>query len=308
VAVPVSGVRSLAPSTRRAYAYDWAHFADWCAARRRRALPATAASVAAYVDDIASTRRPATVRRRLAGIAARHRADGLASPTGAAVVRHAMARAAWHGRRARVPTLPLTPAAASAMVAALAPTLAGARDAALLLVGYGAALRCSELVGLDVADVRLIGTVGPDAVAPDVRLIGADGSDDSGAAALEVRTARGVVLVPRGSRPTLCAVTAWARWLDRRGRAAGPAFHPIDRHGRLDPRRLSDDAVTDIVRRAARCAGLASPERWTGRSLRLGMMVTAGAQGTSETRIMRQTGLRDRRFVHEALEQAPRPT
>jgi integrase len=272
---------ALAARTERAYGYDWAHFSAWCAAARRRALPATAASVARYVDEIADSRRPSTVRRRLAGIAARHRSAGLPSPTGAAVVRHAMARAAWHGRRARVPTRPLTPAAASAMVAAVPDSLAGARDAALLLVGYGAALRCSELVGLDVADVHAT------------------------AEALRVRTARGVVLVPRGSRPTLCAVTAWARWLDRRGRDAGPAFHPIDRHGRLDRRRLSDDAVTDIVRRSARRAGLVDPERWTSRSLRLGMMVTAGAQGTSEDRIMRQTGHRDRRFVHEALEQAP---
>jgi hypothetical protein len=31
------------------------------------------------------------------------------------------------------------------------------------------------------------------------------------------------------------------------------------------------------------------------------MVVTAGAHGASERRIMRQTGHRDRRFVHEAL-------
>jgi integrase len=278
--VTASAATRLAPRSERAYAYDWAHFAAWCAAGRRRALPATPAAVARYVDEIAASRRPSTVRRRLAGIAARHRSAGLPSPTGAAVVRHAMARAAWHGRDERVPTQPLTPAAASAMVAALPATAAGARDAALLLLGYGAALRCSELVGLDVADVR------------------------RGRDALSVHTARGVVHVPRGSRPTLCAVTAWDRWLAARGASAGPAFHPIDRHGRVRDRRLSDDAVTDIVRRAARGAGLAAPERWTSRSLRLGMMVTAGAHGTSERRIMRQTGHRDRRFVHEALGQA----
>ncbi len=285
MAVPAAAAASaprLAPRTERAYGYDWAHFAAWCAAARRRALPATTATVARYVDEVAAARRPSTVRRRLAGIAARHRDAGFPSPTGAPAVRHAMARAAWRGRADRVPTRPLTPDAASAMVAALPPTAAGARDAALVLVGYGAALRCSELVGLDVADVR------------------------AGPGGLAVTTARGVVHVPRGSRPTLCAVTAWARWLEARGPAPGPAFHPIDRHGRVGGRRLSDDAITDIVRRAARVAGLASPERWTSRSLRLGMMVTAGAHGASERRIMRQTGHRDRRFVHEALEQAPR--
>ena len=49
---------------------------------------------------------------------------------------------------------------------------------------------------------------------------------------------------------------------------------------------------------------MGEPERWTSRSLRLGMMVTAGAHGTSERRIMRQTCHRDRRFVHESLGQA----
>jgi integrase len=273
-------VDGLAPRTRRAYAYDWALFTAWCTAAGVRALPARPSTVARYVDEIAATRRPATVRRRLAGIAARHRAVGAPVPTAAPTVRHAMARAAWHGRGARTPTRPLTPAAAAAMVAALPPTLAGARDAALLLVGYGAALRCSELVALDVAHVR---DAGP---------------------GLVVRTARGELVIPPGSQPALCAVTAWRRWIDERGPAPGPAFHPVDRHGRTLGRRLSDDAVTDVVRRAARRAGLAGPERFTSRSLRLGMMVTAGEQGTSERRIMRQTGHRDRRFVQAALDAA----
>ena len=41
------------------------------------------------------------------------------------------------------------------MVEALPDTLAGKRDRALLLIGFGAALRRSELVALDVADVTV---------------------------------------------------------------------------------------------------------------------------------------------------------
>ena len=61
--------------------------------------------------------------------------------------------------------------------------------------------------------------------------------------------------------------------------------------------RLSDRAVTTIVQRAAARAGLPRPERFTGRSLRLGMILAAAAVGTPDEGIMAHTGHRSKRLV-----------
>jgi site-specific recombinase XerC len=157
-------------------------------------------------------------------------------------------------------------------------TPSGARDHALLLVGYGAGLRRTEIVGLDVADLSV--------------------DDDRG---LRVRLARGDVWIPRGSAPHVCAVRAWRRWREHLFAPCGPAFRAVDRHGHVGAARLSDRAVTIIVRRAAARAGL-DPDLYTGRSLRLGLVLAAASAGASDAAIMRQTGHRTRRLVRSYVD------
>jgi hypothetical protein len=59
---------------------------------------------------------------------------------------------------------------------------------------------------------------------------------------------------------------------------------------------LSDRSVTIVVRRAAAGAGL-DADAYSGRSLRLGMILSAAAVGASDERIMHHTGHRTRRLV-----------
>ena len=191
-----------AANTERAYRADAAHFAAWCAGEHRRAQPATVDTLVAYVRVLAVEHAPATVRRRLAGIAATHRAAGLASPIDDRV-RLAVASAAWTHRRRRRDTEPLDVASLRRISAALPRTRAGARDRAILLIGYGAALRRTELVDLDVADVQVEPGVG-----------------------LAIALPRGRIVVPPGSVPLTCAVKAWTAWLRASGLQDGPAFRP----------------------------------------------------------------------------------
>lgn len=265
----------MSRSTERAYRADFADFAAWCDARRCAAMPADPAEVAAYLTDLARRVAPATVARRLAGISAAHRHAALPSPRRDPRVRHALATIEWHYRRRRRPTAPLDVESLTRMSVSLPTTLAGRRDRALLLIAYGAALRRTELVALDVDDLH----------------VGADG-------ALEIRTLRGPVVIPRGPQPHLCASRAWLRWVTGAGLRGGPAFAPIDRHGNVGTTRLSDRAVNPIVRRAAAGAGL-DPARWSGRSLRLGLVLAAAAAGATDAEIMQQTGHRSGRLVRE---------
>lgn len=265
-----------APSTDRAYRADWAAFGAWCSARQLPALPAAATTVARYLDDVARHHKVATVRRRLAAVRAAHLDAGAASPTGAAPVRLVVARAEWRQRGRAHTTIPLEVEELRSMSRALPASLAGRRDRALLLLGYGAGLRPGELARLAARDVRRV------------------------RAGLRVRIPRGVVVVPFGSAPELCAVDAWARWRRAARLTGGSAFRPVDRHGRLADDGLGPKAVMRIVRRSAAAAGL-DAVRYHGLSLRRGMVVAATAQGATDDGIMQHTGHRSRRLVRRYM-------
>lgn len=106
----------------------------------------------------------------------------------------------------------------------------GARDAALLAVLYGGALRRSEAVALDVADYNT----------------------ETGE--VKVRSGKGnqqrVVPLPRGSRAALEA------WLEARGDVPGPLFMGVTKGGALASRRLTADAVREMCGARARKAGI----------------------------------------------------
>ena len=133
-------------------------FADWCAARGVQAIPATPATVAAFLAAEADREfRPVTIARRAAAIAAAHRAQDHPNPCDSAAVAAVLA-----GIRREHGTRPLRKAAPlelEPLARLLEPidtaTLAGLRDRALLLLGFAAALRRSELVALDVEDLEL---------------------------------------------------------------------------------------------------------------------------------------------------------
>jgi site-specific recombinase XerD len=266
-----------APSTARAYRADWAAFTRWCTARRLASFPAVPTTVARYLDDVARSHKVATVRRRLAAVRAAHLDQGAVSPTTAAPVRLAVARAEWRQRGRARSTVPLGVEALRLMSQALPASLAGRRDRALLLLGYGAGLRPGELARLATTDVRRV------------------------RAGLRVRIPRGPVVVPFGSAPELCAVDAWTRWQRAAGLTGGSALRGVDRHGRVGDRGLSPKAVTRIVRRSAAAAGLDAAQ-YQGLSLRRGMVAAATAQGASDDGIMEHTGHRSRRLVRRYMQ------
>jgi len=268
-----SGSRPHAPNTDRAYAADLRDFEVWCAEHGCASAPATPADVAWFLRDRGEELAPATVARRLAAIVAEHRRRGLASPRDDPGVRRALASIEWRHRARRRPTRPLDAESLGRVSLCLPATVAGVRDRAVVLVGYGAGLRRTELVALDAHDI----------------VVRDDGS-------LQLALVRGVVTIPAGSQPHLCAVRAWRAWSSMTALDGGPAFRSVDRHGNVGTTRLSDRAVTIVVRRAAERAGL-DAGAYSGRSLRLGMILAAAAVGASDEGIMLQTGHRSRRLV-----------
>jgi site-specific recombinase XerC len=114
------------------------------------------------------------------------------------------------------------------------------RDRALLLIGFAAALRRSELVALDVADVEHVRR----GVVLHLRRSKND-HDGKGHK----------VAIPYG-RSRWCPVASLDAWLSASSIAEGAIFRPVDRHGRVHNVRLSGEAVSIVVRERITAAGL----------------------------------------------------
>jgi site-specific recombinase XerD len=262
-------------NTKRAYGFDWRHFTRWCEARQRTALPASVETVVLYLTDLVENekRKVSTVERRLATISQAHQTAKLENPARAVEV-----RAVIKGMRRTKGVAPaykqpvLTPNLRE-IVEALPDSVLGTRDRALLLLGYASAFRRSELVALDVTDLAFT-TEGL------VVTLGRSKTDQEGKGC--------EVAVPYGSYPATCPVRAVRAWLERGGITEGSVFRPVNRHGQVQPMRLSGDSVARIVKRAAHTIGL-DPEEYAGHSLRSGHVTQAAANGVSERVIMDQT-------------------
>jgi integrase len=84
-------------------------------------------------------------------------------------------------------------------------------------------------------------------------------------------------------------VRAWLAWVEAAGSTDGAAWPRFHRHGRLLPGRLSDRAVSELLKRAAGRAGL-NPAAFSGHSLRAGLATAARLGGASMEAIMEQAG------------------
>ena len=278
---------SRAENTTRVYRTGWAQFTAWCDEHGVRALPAGAETVALYVANLAKDAKPATIDLRLAAISAAHRAAGHDSPTkeeAVRLVRRGVRRTLGTAQRQ---VRPLTVPELRTMVEGLGTGPAGCRDRALLLLGFAGALRRSELVGLDVADV----TEGSDGLTVHLRR---SKTDQEGAGRN--------VGIPYGSNLATCPVRAWRAWLEISVITDGPAFRAVDRHGHIGARRLSGQAVALVLKRHAVRAGL-DPDEVAGHSLRAGLATSAAAAGVPERVIAEQTGHKGtatlRRYIRE---------
>lgn len=274
-----------AANTRRAYAADWRHFATWCARHGLVPLPAEPASVGFYLADHEAILSVATLTRRLSAIAVTHRTARHAIDTRHPAIRDVMRGlrrskgvAQYHAEALTVPLL-------RRVLASCGERLIDRRDRALLLVGFMAALRRSELVALDYADLAVV----PDGLRVTIRRSKGD-QEGEGAA----------VAVGRTGSDT-CPAAAYAVWIAAAGIGEGAAFRGISRHGQIGP-RLSPDAVADIVRRRTAAAGL-DPKPFSGHSMRAGFATSAAQAGIEEQVIMRQTRHRSiatvRRYIQD---------
>lgn len=241
---------------------DWVH-----------ALPSAldAALVASGIKRQLGTLTFNTVSHRLAVLASWHRVRGWEAPTETAAVRTLLRQArkaqVRHGRQVRQKTA-VTVEPLQALLATCTDGLRGVRDRALLLVAWSSGgRRRSEVVGLQVTDVR------PLDADTWLLMLGATKTDTAG-----LRREKPL----RGE-----AAHALAAWLAAAPATAGPLFRRLHRGGTIGTTALTGDAVARMLQRRARLAGLEGD--WGAHSLRSGFVTEAGRQGVPLGEVMAMT-------------------
>jgi site-specific recombinase XerD len=259
-----------APSTVAGYRRDYAAFATWCTARGLASMPATTDTVILHITALADGGLSvSSVGRRLAAITYAHKLAREPNPCAGDDLREVLA-----GVRRTLGTAPKRKAAATAdLIARMVEciptdTLKGKRDKALLLLGFAAALRRSELVAIEVADLV--------EVEDGMRLRIARSKTDQEGHGVEVPVLRGTRLRP---------VAAVREWMEASGITEGLLFRAIGRGGRLKPNGIRGIDVARAVKHYAGKAGL-DATTMSGHSLRSGFCTSSAEAGASIFSIM----------------------
>jgi integrase len=199
-------------STLAAYSCAWRRWDRWCTSRQIAPFPATPAAVCAYLTECAARGLShATIEPACAAIGYQHRRQGADNPIQAELVRQVrrgLRRTLGTAPRRRA--RPLGTAEIRRILARIdRGTAKGARDAALILLGFASALRRSELAALTLADIEakpagLLLTVRRSKTDPDVR--------------------GQVVGVAPGQHPATDPIAALDAWITIRGSTAGVVF------------------------------------------------------------------------------------
>ena len=256
-------------NTLRAYASDWRQFEGWCWARHLDPLPARVEAVATYLASLARAgRADSTVTRHMAAIGWQHRQAGYGPPqhrddrmviadTLAGIRRETRARPSR--KKAAISAADL----ARMIAAAEGQGTRAIRDRAVLALGLAAALRRSELVALQLADLEL--------VREGLKLTIRHSKTDQTGTGQVIAVPAGKVLTP----------VAWLNaWLRVREGAPGPLFYQIDPQGRLTDQAMSDRSVARLIQRYAAKVGL-DPQAVGGHSLRAGFLTEAARNRAS---------------------------
>jgi site-specific recombinase XerD len=274
---------AYAPATLKSYEADVRTFVEWCKSRQINALPASAQSVCAFLEDQAPNLLPATVRRRAYAIRKVHRLLGLPDPTRDEDVSITLRRI----RRAKFnrpkQAKGMTREYLERCLAVQPDNPWGLRGRAMLSLGYDLLTRRSELVALRTDDIemRADGTLRA--------MIRRSKSDPFGMGRIGFSSRRSAKLV--------------GEWLAWRGEGIDPLFCGIYQ-GKPINRALGTTKVKLLIKEAVAAAGVPPQEveAFSGHSLRVGAAQDLLCAGFDTAAIMRAGGWKSINVLGRYLE------
>ncbi len=163
----------------------------------------------------------------------------------------------------------------------------GRRDAAMLALGFAAALRRSELCALLVTDIDILRS---DKMVVQIRRSKTDQAGNG----QRVAVPDGTVIRP---------VSRVRAWLAVAGIGDGHLFQTFRKGGRPSGRPLNHSEIPRLVKKYAVQIGL-DPKEYSGHSLRAGFVTSAAAHGARMDKIMEVTRHRNPATVMQYIREA----
>ena len=245
---------AYAPATLRAYREDVEALIDFCIKLNAKAFPVSPETLAAFIaEKTTSGLKSASIRRAVAAIATLHRLNRFEDPSKDPIVTIAMRK--MHralGREAKQ-AQGISIADLNRMLKVTEDTLKGQRDRALLLFAYDSLLRRSEMVAIEVSDLRWASSKNGPVLQIHLRRSKTD--------------PEGVGRWLSVSEGTQTAISAW---LKASGITQGPLFRGIQ--GNKITASLGASQINRLYKRLAQKAGLQErmPQAISGHSFRVG--------------------------------------
>ncbi|MDO8333666.1 MAG: tyrosine-type recombinase/integrase [Nitrosomonas sp.] len=255
-----------AKNTKLAYQNDLAHFL-----RSGGKIPATPSSIASYLAIHAQTLSIATLNRRVVAIGRAHTDKGLVSPTQSTLVTNTLRGIRRINGSAQRRVMPLLKTDMVNITKKLT-GLIGLRDKALLLIGFAGAFRRSELVAIQVEDIRFV----PEGLVIRIRRSKTD----------QIGLGRNVAIPTVKGRH--CPVRALKAWLEKSRIKTGTIFRRMNRFDQLMDQGLCAPSVALIIKQRVADADF-NPKLYSGHSLRAGLVTSAAQAGVSSWKIRQQT-------------------
>ena len=278
---------ATADNTRRAYRSAIRHFYAWGGV-----LPCDTAMVTRYLLNYAPSLNPRTLALRLTALSQWHRFQNFADPTEHPELRKMLRGIGrTHGKpKKKAKALPLEDL--ERMIAALSVQdgLMALRNSALLQLAFFGAFRRSEVVSLQLQDLRWE----PDGL--QITLMRSK-TDQEGLGLTRA--------IPYGARDGICCpASAVKRWLQAAGLSSGPVFRRITRWGHVGDDALHAGSVNTILDACAAAIQLPYAPELSSHSFRRGLATSAHLAGANFLDIKRQGGWRHDGTVQGYIEEA----
>ena len=144
---------AFAKNTIRAYRSDFAQYQNWCLQNNQEPIPATAETMAMYVDYLSENNKSATIRRRINSLGTVLKLSKNYDPTKQPEVILALKRMHRKIGRAQEQATPLTKSLLNQLLNNCDNSIMGIRNQVLLRLGYETMRRRSELCAFKFEDV-----------------------------------------------------------------------------------------------------------------------------------------------------------
>ncbi|MCP4256874.1 MAG: site-specific integrase [Ketobacter sp.] len=275
--------RATADNTREAYRSDIRHFERWGGK-----LPTDPTTIVRYCEAHAESLNPRTLQRRIVALRQFHRYLGFPDPTQHPLVSKTLRGIKNTHGQPRTQAAPLLLPDIEALVSHLmgVDTLAAKRDIALITLGFFAALRGSELVGLQ-ADYVQFESEGLWITLPRSK------TDPTG---------EGQSCAVPKLNTSVCPFQALKTWQEVSGIQSGSLFPNINRWQQMGNKAMSISGLNLMLRGWAKQIHLPNADRISSHSLRRGMATSASSAGASIKSIMRQGRWRHEGTVLQYIE------